>query len=137
MWQPNQKNRTQISWLRVSPGDNSGNFLIKVVCTYTVTIHIYLNSTNKQAFIKNEFSLSIKIYQIYISTISKLPTPNFYCITISGKTANNLHYRQIKIPSFFLSPHFDFTILTLKYHMLKVTQISLAYRNPILTDRLM
>jgi len=26
-----KKNRTQISWLRASPGGNSGNFLIKVV----------------------------------------------------------------------------------------------------------
>jgi len=24
MWQPNQKNRTQISWFRASPGGNSG-----------------------------------------------------------------------------------------------------------------
>ena len=30
MWQPNQKNRIQISWFRASPGDNSGNFLIKL-----------------------------------------------------------------------------------------------------------
>ena len=40
MWQPNQKkNRTQISWLRASPGGNSGNFLIKMVYYTEVAIH--------------------------------------------------------------------------------------------------
>ena len=55
MWQPNQKNRTQISWIRVSLGGNSGNFLIKVVLRHIESLGICYSIWNNQLWMNIDF----------------------------------------------------------------------------------